>query len=197
MIAVGVDLRQIHRRHDLLTRRPRLHQLLVDFRRIDVGQQLALLHVRCRCLCTSAADSRWYARRSETRHKPAKCPAAPVLRQASRRWDGRQHRGDGVLIVVSASTRLSCTRISMVTAPGQHQQQHDHADNEQGLARGRRRQLRRRSDCRRSMVSAAVCRWRSRFSSLLQCSDAICIVVLGYLQYLYDCSLLPFASRRP
>ena len=74
-VAIGRRLRQPRVGLSVASVGARLQQLLLDFGRVDFGEQLTGAHVRRRCLRTSCSGSRWFSRRSARRRTPASCPA--------------------------------------------------------------------------------------------------------------------------
>ena len=75
--ALGGALRQREAGRRLLAGGDRLRQLLVDLRRLDLGEQLALLDRGADVPASSASGSRWRGRRSATAARPAACRAGP------------------------------------------------------------------------------------------------------------------------
>ena len=140
LIAVGIDLGQIHCGDDLLARGARLHQFLIDFRRVDVGQQLALLHAAANVLVPAqqVAVGAGVDRRLDVGLQRAGQHQFLVglFRDGMNHGDG----GNGVLLgLVGQDAAVVHAGEHGDDAGDEQHQQHD-ADKQQRFARRRRRQ---------------------------------------------------------
>ena len=154
LITIGIDLGQIHCCHDLLAGSSRLHQLLVDFRRVDIRQQVALPYMRANVFVPAKQISigAGVDRRLDIRLQGARQNEFLVGLFLRRMDNG--NRGNCVLHGRIRQHAAGVHAHQQCDSAGQKQQQHDCADGEHGFARRRRLQLRRRSDARRSVIFA-------------------------------------------
>ena len=148
-IAVGIDLGQVHLRHDLLPVGAGLHQLLVHLRGVDVGQQFALgdaaadVFVPAQQIAVGASVNRrlFVGLQRSRQHQ--------FLVGLFRRGMDDGNRGNGFALgLVGQHVAVVHAHEHRDHAANDQQQQHK-ANQQQRLARWRRGKLRRRRYLRR------------------------------------------------
>ena len=155
LIAVGIDLGQIHRGHDLLARRPGLQQLLIDFRRIDIRQQLALRDVAADVLVPAQqiAVGAGVDRRLDISLQSARQHQF-LVRLFGRGMD-HGHRGHGVLLSGVGQHVAVVNPHQHGNTPAATSTSTNRANEHQRLARRSGRKLGRRRYLRRSVTVAS------------------------------------------